>query len=145
MIEEFKKTLKKGITKICNADKDNWDEKIPEVLWEYKTTYKHSTNQTPFRLVYGKEEVVPLHFWQQTPVIAGILHINVEEARKYQLMKIAKLQKHRLIVVQHQEIQKQQQKAWHNRNIKNKNLLVGNLALLYNIRVKGKPKKLHTE
>ena len=44
-----------------------------------------------------------------------------------------------------EEIQKQQQKAWPDRNIKNKNLLVGDLALLYNSRVKDKPKKLHIE
>ena len=49
------------------------------------------------------------------------------------------------MAIQHQEIQKQQQKAWHNRNIRNKNLSAGDLALLYNSRVKGKPKKLHTE
>ena len=48
-------------------------------------------------------------------------------------------------MMHHQEIQKQQQKAWHDRNIKNTNLSVGDLALLYNSRVKGKPKKLHTE
>ena len=49
------------------------------------------------------------------------------------------------MAIQHQEIQKQQQKAWHDRNIKNKNLSVGDLALLYNSRVKAKPKKLHKE
>ena len=60
-------------------------------------------------------------------------------------MQLSKLEEHRLIALQHQEIQKQQQKAWHDRNIKKKNLLVGNLALLYNNRLKGKPKKLYTE
>ena len=49
------------------------------------------------------------------------------------------------MAIQHKEIQKQQQKSWHDRNIKNKNLSVGNIALLYNNWVKGKPKKLHTE
>ena len=49
------------------------------------------------------------------------------------------------MAIQHQEIQKQQQKAWNDRYIKNKNLLVGNIALLYNSRVKGIPKKLHIE
>ena len=49
------------------------------------------------------------------------------------------------MAMQHQEIQKQQQKAWHDHNIKNKNLSIRDLALLYNSRVKGKPKKLHTE
>ena len=52
-IETFNKTLTKGLTKICNVDKDEWDEKIPTVLWVYRTTYKCSTDQTPFRLVYG--------------------------------------------------------------------------------------------
>ena len=47
--------------------------------------------------------------------------------------------------MQHQEIHKQQQKTWHDHNIKNKNLSVEYLALLYNSRVKGKPKKLHIE
>ena len=71
-IEAFNKKLTKGLTKICNADKDNWDEKIPAILWAYITTYKHSIDQTPFRLVYGQEAVVPLHFRQQTPIIAEI-------------------------------------------------------------------------
>ena len=60
-------------------------------------------------------------------------------------MQLSKLEEHRLIRLQHQEIQKQQRKAWYDRNIKNKNLSVGDLALLYNSQVKGKPKKLHTK
>ena len=47
--------------------------------------------------------------------------------------------------MQHQEIQKQQQKAWHDRNIKNKNIEFGDFVVLYNIWIKGKPKKFHTE
>ena len=47
-IKAFNKTLTKGLTKICNTDKDDWDEKIPVVLWSYGTTYKCLTEQTPF-------------------------------------------------------------------------------------------------
>ena len=39
-IEAFNKTLTRGLTKICNADKDDWDEKIPAVLWAYRIAYK---------------------------------------------------------------------------------------------------------
>ena len=81
-IEAFNKTLTRGQTKICNNDKDGWDENIPVVLWAYRTTYKRSTDQTSFRLVYGQEAVVPLHFRQQTPIIENILHVNVEEGKK---------------------------------------------------------------
>ena len=52
-IEAFNKTLTRGLNKICNADKDDWDEKIPVVLWAYRTAYKCLTDQTPFQLVYG--------------------------------------------------------------------------------------------
>ena len=77
--------------------------------------------------------------------ITEILHVNVEQGRKDRLLQLSKLEEHRLIALQHQEIQKQQQKALHDRNIKNKNLSVGDISLVYNSRVKGKPKKIHTE
>ena len=82
VIEAFNKTLKKGLNKVFNTDKADWDKKIPAILWVYRTAYKWSTDQTPFRLVYGQEAVVPLHFQQQTPIIAQLLHVDVEHARK---------------------------------------------------------------
>ena len=81
-IEAFNKTLTRGLTKIYNNDKDDWDEKVLAVLWAYHTAYKRSTDQTPFQLVYGQEAVFPLHFRQQTPVIDNILHINVKKKRR---------------------------------------------------------------
>ena len=52
VVESFNKTLTKGLTKICNIDKNDRDDKILALLWAYKTTYKRETNQTPFKLVY---------------------------------------------------------------------------------------------
>ena len=48
------------MTKVCNANRDEWDLKIPAVLWAYHTTCKRLTGQTPFKLVYGKEVVIPM-------------------------------------------------------------------------------------
>ena len=53
-VESFNKKLTKGLTKICNIEKDDWDDKVPAVLWAYRTTYKRVTSQTPFELVYGQ-------------------------------------------------------------------------------------------
>ena len=80
----------------------------------------------------AKKQLFHYIFDNKTPRIAYILHINVKEGRTDRLMELGKLEEHQLLAIQHQEIQKKQQKAWHDRNIKNKNMLIGDLALLYN-------------
>jgi transposase InsO family protein len=47
VVESFNKTLHKGLTKICGIDKNDWDDKIPAVLWAYRSAYKRSTGQDP--------------------------------------------------------------------------------------------------
>ena len=142
VVEPFNKTLTKGHTKICSIDKNNRDDKIPAVLWPYRTTYKRETNQTPFKLVYVQEVVVPLHFRPHTFEIAKVLKLDISEAKHKRLFQLKKLEEDIVIALQHQESQKQQQKAWHDKNIKSKNISVSDLVLLYDSRIKGKPRKL---
>jgi transposase InsO family protein len=61
-MESFNKILENALTKICNVNMDDWVSKKPSVLWDYKTTCKKIIGKTPFILVYGQEEVVPLEY-----------------------------------------------------------------------------------
>ena len=36
-----------------------WPEELPSILWAYKTTTRAPTGETPFRLTYGSEAVIP--------------------------------------------------------------------------------------
>ena len=36
-----------------------WPDELPSVLWAYRTTARTSTRETPFRLAYGSEAVIP--------------------------------------------------------------------------------------
>ena len=36
-----------------------WPEELPSILWAYRTTTRTSTGETPFRLTYGNEVVIP--------------------------------------------------------------------------------------
>ena len=66
-IESFNKTLTNVLTKIYSLDKNDWDDKIPTILWAYRRTCKRYTRKSPFRMVYGQEAVAPLHFKQKKP------------------------------------------------------------------------------
>ena len=57
------------------------------------------------------------------------------------MFQLQKLEEDKIMAIQHQEAQKQQQKAWPDKNIKTKNISIGDLVLLYDNRIKGKPRK----
>lgn len=60
LVERFNKTLSEMLGKFADEFAANWDEYIPQVLFAYRTTKHRTTKFTPYRLVYGKEAILPI-------------------------------------------------------------------------------------
>ena len=40
--------------------KGAWPEELPNILWTYRTTARTPIGETPFKLTYGTEAVIPV-------------------------------------------------------------------------------------
>ncbi|XP_050242332.1 uncharacterized protein LOC126691322 [Quercus robur] len=58
--EVTNRTLLKIIKTKLDEAKGAWPEELPSVLWAYRTTTRTPTGETPFRLTYGTEAVIPV-------------------------------------------------------------------------------------
>jgi hypothetical protein len=102
------------------ANREDWDDRVPTVLWAYRTTTKKLHKYTPFQLVYGKEVVVPAEFITPSLYIAQITHMSEDESVAQRLMELQELEETRFLADFHQSVEKARQKSWHDRHIKTK-------------------------
>jgi hypothetical protein len=66
IIETFNNILAQGLMKVCNVNRDDWDERILVLLWENWNMIKKFTNNASFSLVYDREVVILLqNYWYQ--------------------------------------------------------------------------------
>jgi len=60
LAEAFNKIIEKLLKIFVSKSQRDWDDKLGECLWAYRTTVRTPTKVTPFSLVYGCESVLPL-------------------------------------------------------------------------------------
>jgi len=62
IVGALNKILENALRTICNTQWNDWEVCVLTVLWDYRTTSKNLTSQTPFRLVYGQKVMMPMEY-----------------------------------------------------------------------------------
>ncbi|MCO5573705.1 hypothetical protein L7F22_027479 [Adiantum nelumboides] len=60
LVEKTNGVLCKIITKHVRDRPQDWDKHLTAALWAYRTSFKVSTQFTPYHLVYGQEALLPI-------------------------------------------------------------------------------------
>ena len=89
------------------------------------------TGHTPFKLAYGQEVVMPMEYIVPSLRIATLTDMADAETMNERLLHLVGLEEDHFLVGFHQQLQKEREKAWHDRHIKNKTFTVGDIVLLY--------------
>ncbi|XP_030453603.2 uncharacterized protein LOC115675132 [Syzygium oleosum] len=76
-VEAANKNIKKILSKIAENYHD-WHERLPYALMAYRTSIRTSTGATPFSLVYGMEEVLPVEV--EIPSLRVLSQAKLDEA-----------------------------------------------------------------
>ncbi|XP_071714368.1 uncharacterized protein [Rutidosis leptorrhynchoides] len=71
LCEVTNRDIVSGIKKRLNEKRTDWVDELPNVLWAHRTTFKKSTGETPFSLVYGSEALIPAEILVPTHRVAN--------------------------------------------------------------------------
>nr|GEU52376.1 reverse transcriptase domain-containing protein [Tanacetum cinerariifolium] len=137
--DQFAKVMLKTVGK----NRTSWSDKLDDVLWAFRTTFKAPIRSTPYKLVYGK----PCHLSIELEHKAywALKHCNfylksVGDHRKVQMNELNELRDQ----VNKKSLIYKEKKKIHDSKIKNRVFNVGDRVLLFNSRLKIFSGKLKT-
>ena len=117
LAEAFNKTLIKILKKSLSKNKREWDDKMIEALWAYRTTYKTATKATPYSLVFGVEAILPLEVELPSLRVAVQNELTTEENERIRLEELEALDEVRLQAQQNLELYKARMTRAHDQSV----------------------------
>ncbi|XP_057725573.1 uncharacterized protein LOC130941176 [Arachis stenosperma] len=123
LAEAANKVVLQALRKKLDDAKGLWAELVPEILWGYNTSPHSTTKETPFRLVYGSEAMIPVEVSQSSFRTQAEDH---EHARRAELDLVEEVRT--IAAVRHKALQQRLGKR-HSKRVKPRSFNVGDLVL----------------
>ena len=84
-VEVTNRSLLKIIKTRLEGAKGIWPDELPSVLWAYRTIARTPTGETPFRLAYGADTIIPTEVGPTSYRVENYTKDKNEEAMHLQL------------------------------------------------------------
>jgi hypothetical protein len=111
-----------------------WKDRLPNALWVYKMAYKTPIGMSPYQLVYGKTNHLPIELEFKAHWAIRRWNMDFDAAGIKRKMQLFKLDEWREKTYHNSKIYKERTKRWHNKRIKKKDFTLGDKVLLFNSR-----------
>jgi hypothetical protein len=77
--ERFNRFLSESLYTLVNTKQNDWDERVWETLFAYRTSVCPTTGETPYFLVYGRDPVLPDDLVFASPLSNSALSLSTTE------------------------------------------------------------------
>ena len=116
-----------GLKKKLDEKKRNWVEEFSNVIYTYRTIPRTLKGETPFRLTYGMDTVIPVKIGSSSYRVSGDIDPRVNNLNTRICLDLLEKRRERALIVS--EAQKQRAAGYHNRRVRPRQFKVGDLVL----------------
>ena len=113
--------------KSLDDKKRNWVDELNNVIWAYRTTPRSSTGETPFRLMYGMDAVIPVEIGSPSYRVFGNLDPEVNNINARICLDLLEERREQASIVS--KALKQRIAGYHNRHVRPRKFSIGDLVL----------------
>ncbi|MCO5596406.1 hypothetical protein L7F22_050468 [Adiantum nelumboides] len=129
LVEKTNGVLCKIITKHVRDRPQDWDKHLTAALWAYRTSFKVSTQFTPYHLVYGQEALLPIEVELGSLRVLARETTSSKEKLEQRILDLQRLELDREAATDYYITQANKKREQFNNKIKEKKLEEGMLVM----------------
>ncbi|MCO5593358.1 hypothetical protein L7F22_047370 [Adiantum nelumboides] len=135
LVEKTNGVLCKIITKHVRDRPQDWDRHLIAALWAYITSFKVSTQFTPYHLVYGQEALLPIEVELGSLRVLARETTSSKEKLEQRILDLQRLELDREAATDYYITQANKKREQFNNKVKEKKLEEGMLVMRYDSRL----------